>query len=168
MEVAADAGVGTNASPNRSPSAAAALISGPKPSSSSSPSRSDFCIVEAEVGIVDFNIGLPVRMGCDAGPAKVSMNDLDTSEMIEEARLEDFESLYHSIRVNQGWDILTGAGGTQEGKRGQRITYVSFFWISSHFLFRVPGSESSDGRAAVHADIGASGIDDGPGKFMPC
>jgi hypothetical protein len=49
----------------------------------------------------------------------------------------------------------------------RKMTYVSLFWISSHFLLKVPGSESSDGRAAVHADIGARGIDDGPGKF-PC
>jgi hypothetical protein len=43
--------------------------------------------------MVDFNIGLPDRTGCGVGPAKVSMNDLETSEIINDARLEDFESL---------------------------------------------------------------------------
>jgi len=51
---------------------------------------------------------------------------------------------------------------------GQETTYVSFFWISSHLLLSVPGSESSDGRVAVHADIGARGIDDGLGRVTPC
>ena len=51
---------------------------------------------------------------------------------------------------------------------GQEITYVSFFCISSHFLLNVPGSESSEGRAVVHADIGARGMDDGPAKVTPC
>lgn len=100
--VTAEVGVGTNASPNRSPSATAALISGPNPSSSPSSSNSDFRVVEVEVGMVDFNIGLLGRMGWGAGPAKVSMNDLETSEMIKEARLEDFESLRHSISDKDG------------------------------------------------------------------
>ena len=55
-----------------------------------------------EAGTVDFNIGLPGRMGWCAGPANVSMNDLETSEMIKEARLEDLESLHHSISVKGG------------------------------------------------------------------
>ena len=95
-----ETGVGTNARPNRSPSAVAALISGPNPpSSSSSPSNSDFCVVEVEAGAVDFNTGFPGRMGCGVGPAKVSINDLETSEIIKDARLEDFESLHRSISV---------------------------------------------------------------------
>lgn len=100
--VAAEVGVDTNASPNRSPSATAALISGPNPSSSSSSSNSDFRVVEVGVGMIDFNIGLLGRTGWGAGPAKVSMNDLETSEMIKEARLEDFESLKHTISDNGG------------------------------------------------------------------
>lgn len=52
--------------------------------------------------------------------------------------------------------------------KGQKTTYVSLFCISPHFLLSVPGSESSDGRVAVHADIGARGIDDGPGRDTPC
>ena len=53
-------------------------------------------------GTIDFNIGLLGRTGWDAGPAKVSMNDLETSEMIKEARLEDFESLRHSMSDRGG------------------------------------------------------------------
>ena len=52
--------------------------------------------------MIDFNIGLLGRTGWDAGPAKVSMNDLETSEMIKEARLEDFESLRHSMSDRGG------------------------------------------------------------------
>ena len=94
------------------------------------------------------------------------MNDLETSEIIKDARLEDFESLHHSISVKGGLRTRNaGANGMREGKK---MTYVSFFWISSHFLLRDPGSKSSDGRAAVHADIGARGVDGGPGKLIPC
>ena len=103
MEVTAEAGEGTNAWPSRSPSAGAALISGPNPSLSlSSSSNSDFCAVGVEVGTIDFSTGFPGRTGCCAGPANVSTNDLETSQMINEARLEDFEILYRSISVKAG------------------------------------------------------------------
>ena len=94
--------MGTNVWPNRSPSAAAALISGPNPSSSSPSSNRDFPAVAAEAGTIDFNIGLLGRTSWGAGPAKVSMNDLETSEIIKEARLEDFESLRRSMSDRGG------------------------------------------------------------------